>query len=146
MRWVTRQGAKVDRIACPWLIRKFVDPGAEFLFVPAEEVMRVAEEQGAIPFDVPGVELTHRGDRCSFDAIMAKYDLRDPALEELARIVRAADTRRPDLAPEAAGLEAIAEGFRRVSRDDADNMAKQFPLYDALYAYCKLKAGAGRGP
>lgn len=140
MKWVTREKAKVDRIACPWLIKKFVDPAAEFLFVPAERVKEVAEKEGAIPFDAPGVELTHyrEGDKeyVSFDAIIRKYGLTDPALLELARIVRGADARIPDAPPESAGLEAAALGFRRISRDDFENMQLQFPAYDALYEYC----------
>lgn len=139
MKWVTRKGARVDRIACPWLIERFIDPGAEFLFVPPEEVLEVAEREKAVPFDVPGVELGHHGERCSFDAFIERYGLKDPALLELARIVRGADTPK-DWAPESAGLRAAAEGFRLNSRDDHENMALQFPLYDALYTYCKAKA------
>jgi len=143
MKWVTRESAKVDRIACPWLIRKFVDPGAEFLFVPAAKVNDVAKAEGATAFDAPGVELTHyrEGDHefVSFDAIVRKYGLKDPALLELAKIVRGADAKIPDAPPESAGLEAAAIGFRRNANDDFDNMRLQFPLYDALYAYCKAK-------
>jgi hypothetical protein len=143
MKWVTREKAKVDRIACPWLIRKFVDPQAEFLFVPREKVLDVAKEQNAIPYDSPGAELFHykeEGDeRCSFDAIIRKYGLKDAALLDMAEIVRAADAapRNPRL--EGAGLEALALGFRENARDDFDNMRLQFPAYDALYAYCQLK-------
>jgi len=140
MRWVTREKAKVDRIACPWLIKKFVDPEAEFLFIPAEKVMQVAKEQNAIPFDVPAVELGHHGDKCSFDAIIAKYNLQDKALLELAKIVRGADTANRTLTPESPGLVAVAEGFRAITKDDFDNMNKQFSVYDALYEYCKMKA------
>lgn len=139
MRWVTREKAHVDRIACPWLITRFVDPKAEFLFVPADRVLEIAKEKDAIPFDAKGVELGHHGEFCSFDAIIRKYRLTDPALLELARIVRGADTNRPDLAPEAAGLDSIATGFRVISKDDFDNMARQFPMYDGLYAFCKMK-------
>lgn len=139
MKWVTREKAKVDRIACPWLIKKFVDSQAEFLFVSPDKVMQVAKEQGAVPFDVPNVELGHRGDKSSFDAIIEKYGLKDAVLLELANIVRGADTHRPELAPESVGLEAIAEGFRQISKDDYDNMSKQFHLYDALYSYCRWK-------
>jgi hypothetical protein len=139
MKWVTREKAKVDRIACPWVIKKFVDPQAEFLFVSADKVMQVAKEQNAIPFDVPNVELGHHGDKCSFDAIIEKYNLRDKALLELAKIVRGADTTNRTLTPESPGLAAIAEGFRAVTKDDFDNMGKQFHVYDALYEYCKLK-------
>ena len=139
MKWVTREKAKVDRIACPWLIKKFVDSKAEFLFVPANKVLEVAKAKGAIPFDIPNIELGHHDDKCSFDAIIEKYDLKDPALLELAKIVRAADTDRKELATESIGLEAIAEGFRQITKDDFDNMSKQFYVYDALYAYCERK-------
>lgn len=139
MKWVTRVKAKVDRIACPWLIKNFVDREAEFIFVPAEEVLESARREGAVPFDIAGVELGHHGDRCSFDAIIRKYGLSDPTLKELAKIVRGADTEAKDLTPESRGLEAIATGFREISKDDSDNMSKQFFVYDALYAYCKLK-------
>lgn len=139
MKWVTRERAKVDRIACPWLIRNFVDKEAEFLFVPGDKVMEMTEKEGAFPFDVPDVELGHQGDKCTFDAIVEKYRLTDPALLELAKIVRGADTSAKDLTPESRGLEAIATGFRQISKDDHENMKKQFPVYDALYAYCKLK-------
>lgn len=137
MKWVTRRKARVDRIACPWLIRRFIDPGAEFLFVPEAEVMETARREEALPFDVPDVELGHHGDRCSFDAFLDKYGLADRALLALARIVRGADTDARDLAPEARGLYAVASGFREITRDDVENMALQFPVYDALYAYCR---------
>jgi hypothetical protein len=140
MKWVTRARPKIDRVACPWLIRRFVDPAAEFLYVPPGEVMAVAAREGAIPYDVPGVELGHHGDQCSFDAIIRKYDLRDPALARLATIVRAADTGAPHLAPEAPGLEAIAEGFRLAFTDDQELLARELPVYDALYAYCRRQA------
>lgn len=143
MKWVTREKAKVDRIACPWLISRFVDPKAEFLFVPREKVLEVAKEKGAIPFDTPGAELHHfteDGDeRCSFDAIVKKYNLTDPALLDVAEIVRTADAAPRKRRPEGAGLEAMALGFRTNAKDDFDNMRHQFPAYDALYAYCKLK-------
>lgn len=139
MNWITREKAHVDRIACPWLIKRFVDPDAEFLFVPADQVLQSAKEENAIPYDAKGVELGHHGEFCSFDAIVKKYKLRDPALRELAKIVRGADTDRPDLAPESAGLDSIATGFRLISDDDFDNMEKQWPVYDALYAFCKWK-------
>lgn len=141
MKWVTRERAKVDRIACPWLIKKFVDPEAEFVFVPADKVGEVAKQTGAVPFDAPGVELTHyeEGGReyVSFDAVIKKYGLNDPALLEVAKIVRGADAKIPDAPPESAGLEAAAAGFRRLARDDHENMKLQFPLYDALYEYCR---------
>lgn len=136
MKWVTRARPKVDRVACPWLIRRFVDPQAEFLYVPADQVMAVASREGAIPFDVPDVELGHVGPECSFDAIIRKYALADPALQRLARIVRGADTSAKDLTPESRGLEAIAEGFRLAYADDHELLAREMPVYDALYAYC----------
>jgi hypothetical protein len=143
MKWVTREKAKVDRIACPWLIRRFVDPTAEFIFVPAEKVVEVARKEGAIPFDAPGIELTHfkveGKEFVSFDAIVRKYKLADPALLELAKIVRGADARIPDAPPESAGLEAAATGFRGKAKDDFENMRLQFPLYDALYEFCQMK-------
>ncbi len=137
MKWVTRRKARVDRIACPWLIRRFIDKDAEFLFVPEDQVMETARREGALPFDVPGVELGHHGERCSFDAFLERYQLADPALQALAQIVRGADTDARQIAREAWGLYAVASGFREISRDDFDNMALQFPVYDALYAYCR---------
>jgi hypothetical protein len=149
MKWVTRERAKVDRIACPWLIKKFVDPSAEFLFVPAERVKEVAQKEGAIPFDAPGVELTHYreegSERVSFDAIIRKYGIQDKALLELAKIVRGADAKIPDAPPESAGLEAAALGFRALAKDDFENTKLQFPAYDALYEYCKLKLSGAAG-
>jgi len=146
VKWVTREKARVDRIACPWLIRKFIDPKAEFLYVPKEKVMQVAKNEGAIPFDTPGAELHHyeeAGRQCvSFDAIIRKYKLTDPALLELARIVRVADGGSGREA-EAAGLEAAATGFQILAVDDLENQRLQFPLYDALYAYCKWKIERG---
>ncbi len=143
MKWVTRERAKVDRIACPWLISRFVDPDAEFLFVPREKVLEVAKSEDAIPFDTPGAELYHYQengeDRCTFDAIIRKYGLTDPALLDLAEIVRTADTNQAVPRPEGAGLEAMALGFREKAKDDFDNMRMQFPAYDAFYEYCKLK-------
>ena len=139
MKWVTREHAMVDRIACPWLIKNFVDKEADFLFVPAEKVLEAAQNESAIPFDVQGVELGHHGDEVSFDAIMKKYNLTDPALIELAKIVRGADTANRTLTHESLGLFAYAHGFRQISRDDYDNMRLQFPAYDALYAFCKMK-------
>ncbi len=143
MKWVTREKAKVDRIACPWLIKRFVDPDAAFLFVPAEKVKEVALREGAIPFDAPGVELTHYKEegkeRVSFDAIIKEYGLKDGALLELAKIVRGADAKIPDAPPESAGLEGAALGFRAMAKDDFENMRLQFPVYDALYEYCKAQ-------
>ena len=143
MKWVTRAKARVDRIACPWLIRRFIDKQAEFLFVPDAEVLATASRESATPYDVPGVELGHHGERCSFDAFLEKYRLTDPALQALALIVRGADTDARGIAKEAWGLYAVASGFREISRDDFENMERQFPVYDALYAYCR--SGLTRG-
>ena len=139
MKWITRERARVDRIACPWLIARFIDPQPEFLFVPAPRVLEVAAREGAIPYDVPDVELGHHGAECSFDAFVDRYELGDPALQALARIVRGADTDDRGLVPESAGLYAAATGFQATSRDDFDNMARQFPMYDAYYAYCRAR-------
>ena len=137
MKWVTRSRPKVDRVACPWLIKRFVDPQAEFLYVPTDQVMEVAKREGAIPFDVANVELGHDGPNCSFDAIIKKYNLTDRALQRLAVIVRGADTEAKDLTPESRGLEAIAEGFRLVYGDDHELLERELSVYDALYAYCQ---------
>jgi hypothetical protein len=139
MKWITREHAKVDRIACPWLIKNFVDKDAEFLFVPAHKVIEISKKENAIPFDVPNAELGHHGDECSFDAILKKYELDkiDPKLLELAKIVRGADTPNRSLTPQSEGLLAIAVGFSINSKDDFENMTKQFPVYDALYSFCK---------
>jgi len=137
MKWVTREKARVDRIACPWLISRFIDRDPTFLFVPSDHVRQVAEREGAIPYDIPDVELGHHGERCSFDAFLDKYTLDDPALRALALIVRGADTDARQLTPESSGLYALATGFQAMAKDDHDNMAKQFPAYDALYAYCR---------
>ncbi|MDG6904075.1 MAG: chromate resistance protein [Nitrososphaerota archaeon] len=148
MKWITREKAKVDRIACPWLIKKFVDPQAEFLFVPKEKVLEIAKSKNATPFDTPGAELMHYKEngeeRVSFDAVIRKYRLNDPALLELAKIVRGADAKIPDRPHESAGLEAAALGFRAIAKDDFENMKLQFPFYDAMYGYCqqRLKEGA----
>ena len=141
MKWITREHVKVDRVACPWLITKFVDPKAEFLFAPVERIMEMAAKEGAIPFDAPGVELGHHEGKCSFEAILLKYKIRDPALQALAEIVHGADVKEDvNLRPESAGLKAIAEGFGRIGlRDDHDILDREFPVYDALYAYCKQK-------
>jgi hypothetical protein len=147
MKWVTRERVKVDRVACPWLIRKFVDPQAEFLFVPADRVTVVAEQEGAIPYDVPNVELGHHGQECSFDAIVTKYGLAgDPALVLLAKIVNGADTDNTLWdQPEAAGLNAVAEGFRHLGfKDDHELIAAEWVVYDALYAYCREMVRRGR--
>jgi len=148
MKWVTRQNAKVDRIACPWLIRRFVDPDAEFLYVPPNEVAGVARDQAAIPYDVPDVELGHVDGRCSFESILIKYHLTDPALRVMGRIVHGADIPQ-DVAiePEAAGLRAIAEGFSLTFGDrDLEKLAAETPVYDALYAWCAARVAGSRGP
>jgi hypothetical protein len=139
MKWVTREKARVDRIACPWLINRFIDRDPTFLFVPSSQVLAVAERESAIPYDIPGVELGHHGERCSCDAFFDKYKLDDPALRALALIVRGADTEARQLTPESPGLYALATGFQALAKDDYENMAKQFPAYDALYAYCRGK-------
>jgi len=138
MFWITRSHVHVDRVASPWLIKRFVDSEARFVFVPKDRVLPVAEETGAIPFDVPGVELGHHEGKCSFEAILSKYDLTDPALRRLANIVHAADIAE-DLHtdPLAPGLEAIASGFGLLYADDTANLDAQFALYDALYAWCR---------
>ena len=141
MKWVTRARPKVDRVACPWLIKKFVDRQAEFLYVPPEQVMEVAKREGAIPFDVANVELGHEGQYCSFDAIIKKYKLTDRALQRLALIVRGADTDAKDLTPQSRGLDAIAEGFRLFYQDDHELLEREMSVYDALYAYCRQTSG-----
>lgn len=147
MKWITREKAKVDRIACPWLIKKFVDPQAELIFVPADKVLAEAKRVGGISYDAPGAELTHfkedGNDYVSFDAIIKKHGLKDPALLELAKIVRGADAKIPDAPRESAGLEAAALGFRVLAKDDFDNMRMQFPMYDALYKFCQQKVETG---
>ncbi len=137
MKWVTRERPKIDRIACPWLIARFIDPHAEFLYVPAADVSRVAREQGAIPYDVPNVEYGHVGELCSFDAFLDKHQLTDPALQRLAAIVRGADTGRPDLTPQSAGLLAISRGLSMNFSDDHELLRYGMRLYDALYAWCQ---------
>jgi rhodanese-related sulfurtransferase len=137
MRWVTRERPKIDRIACPWLIRRFIDPQAEFLYVPSAEVRRIAAERDAVPYDIPGVKFSHQGDRCSFDAFLAAYRLTDPALAELALIVRGADTAHLELAPQAAGLVAVSLGLSRLYKDDHEMLEHGMIVYDALYAWCK---------
>ncbi len=144
MLWVTRSHVHVDRVACPWLIRRFVDSEAQFLFVPRSQVDRVAAETGAIPFDAPGVALGHHDGQCSFKTILETYGLTDPGLLRLARIVHAADI-AADLHtdPIAPGLEAIASGFSLILPDDAANLERQFVVYDALYAWCRLQVAGG---
>ncbi len=139
MKWVTREHVKVERVACPWLIRRFVDPEAEFLFVPADQVLAVAQREGAIPFDAPGVELGHHGERCSFEAIVDRYAVQDPAVWKLARIVNGADAKQETYnMPEAPGLRAIAFGFARLGLGgDQEIVDREAIVYDALYAYCQ---------
>jgi rhodanese-related sulfurtransferase len=136
-RWVTRERPKIDRIACPWLVRRFVDPDAEFLYVPAPDVKRVAAEREAVPYDIPDVEFSHEGERCSFDAFLRHFGLGEPALDELARIVRGADTNRMDLAPQAAGLAAVSLGLSLNCKDDLEMLEHGMTLYDALYSWCR---------
>ncbi len=136
MKWITRERPKIDRIACPWLIQKFVDPEAEFLYVPKDKVLTAAREKDAIPYDIPGVELTHDGTSCSFDAIIKKYKVEDPAVLALAKIVRAADTDTLDTAPEAAGLLAITKGLSANMPDDHAMLKAGMVIYDALYTWC----------
>ena len=148
MKWVTRKNASVDRIACPWLIKRFIDPDAEFLYVPAPDVISVAEREGALPYDVAGVDLGHVDGRCSFESIIHKYELKDPALDRLALIVHGADV-SADLAitPEAAGLKAIAHGFAIVhGEDDHLKIELETPMYDALYAWCQHQVGRVKPP
>ena len=144
MKWITRRNIKVDRVACPWLIRRFVDPQAEFIFVEEWELVAAAKAQDAVPFDAPRlseVKLNHRGDRCSFEAILEDFDLRDPALARLALIVRAADVKGQEhAAEEGVGLRAMAEGFASMGLSDEERLARQFPVYDALYEYARKKA------
>jgi rhodanese-related sulfurtransferase len=136
-RWVTRERPKIDRIACPWLVRRFIDPGAEFLYVPVSEVHSAANEKTATPYDVAGVEFTHVGERCSFDAFLDNFHLKDPALDRLATIVRGADTSRLDLAPQAPGLLAISQGLSLNFKNDHDMLEHGLVMYDALYAWCR---------
>jgi hypothetical protein len=137
MKWITRERPKIDRVACPWLIARFIDQQPVFLFVPPEQVVPQSVATGAIPYDVPGVELTHDGPLCSFDAFLRKYELSDPSLHEVAIIVRGADTARLDLAPQCAGLLAISLGLSHNFRDDQEMLAHGFMTYDALYAWIK---------
>ena len=147
MKWITREKVKVDRVACPWLIKKFIDPEAAFLFVPEEKVLEVAKREGATPFDVKGIEFGHHGKECSFDALVKKYDLgREPAIALLAKIVNGADTDNTLWnQPEAAGLNAIAEGFRHLGfKNDLEVIAAESIVYDALYAYCQEMIRRGK--
>ncbi len=145
MLWVTRSHVHVDRVACPWLITRFVDNDAEFLFVPKNQVEQVARETGAIPFDAPGVELGHKDGRCSFESIMLKYDLKEPGLVRLAQIVHSADVSEDiEKDPIAPGLEAIASGYSLRFPEDEENLAHQFEVYDGLYAWCRLEAARSK--
>ncbi len=137
MKWVTRERPKIDRIACPWLIARFIDKQPEFLFVPPAQVLNVATETGAVPYDIPGVEMSHVGELCSFDAFLKKHNLTDPALQQLAVIVRGADTAHPELAPQAPGLLAISLGLSRLFADDREMLRHGMVMYDALYAWCR---------
>ena len=145
MKWVTRSHVHVDRVACPWLITRFIDNEAEFLFVPKSEIDRVAKETGAIPFDAPGAELGHHEGRCSFESIIKKYDQKEPGLLRLAQIVHSADISEDiDKDPLARGLEAIASGFSLRYPEDEENLSYQFEVYDALYAWCRLQVAKGQ--
>jgi len=137
MKWVTRERPKIDRIACPWLIARFIDDAPEFLYVPSADVLSVAERTGAVPYDIPGVEMSHVGERCSFDAFLAKHHLDDPALQQLALIVRGADTSRLELTPQSAGLYALSLGLSKTFADDHEMLKHGMVMYDALYAWCR---------
>jgi len=139
MKWVTRERPKIDRIACPWLIARFIDPEAQFLYVRAAAVMKMARETGATPFDVPDVEYGHHGEKCSFDAFLERYRLTDPALLRLAEIVRGADTGRPDLTAQSPGLLAVSQGLSAVFTDDHEMLLHGMVVYDALYAWCQAQ-------
>jgi hypothetical protein len=139
VKWVTREFVHVDRTACPWLIMKFIDPQAEFIFVPAEKIEEIVTDQGATPFDALGVKLGHRDGKCSFETIIEEYELKDPVLGELAKIVHSADTRDTALAPEGVGLGAIMTGARFNVKDDFEAVEKAAHVYDALYSYCKIE-------
>ena len=136
-KWVTREHPKIDRIACPWLIRRFIDPQAEFIYVPTKDVLKVAKETGGTPYDIDGVEFTHEGERCSFDTILRIYGIKDPALDHLAEIVRGADTSRHDLTPQCGGLFAISLGLSANFPDDHEMLGHGMVMYDALYAWCR---------
>lgn len=136
MQWITRERPKIDRIACPWLIARFIDRAPEFLYVPSCDVQRIAKETGAIPYDIPGVELSHVGELCSFDAFLIKYALDDAPLRQLAAIVRGADTSRLELTPQSAGLYAMSLGLSRNFADDHEMLQHGMVMYDALYAWC----------
>lgn len=145
MKWITRERPKIDRIACPWLIGRFIDKAPEFLYFPADSVLAVAKASGAIPYDIPGVELSHVGEHCSFDAFVRKYHLNDPALDRLAAIVRAADTDTLTQSPQAPGLLAISLGLSANIRDDQDLLKAALPVYDALYTWCRSLSAERHG-
>jgi len=141
MKWVTRERPKTDRIACPWLIKNFIDPEAEFLYVPADQVLEVAEREGAHSYDAPGAEYTHRDDLCSFEVLLEEYGLDDPALQKLALIVHGADVAEDrDATPQSPGLLAVAEGFHLLELGDHRQLELSLPVYDALYAWCKSQS------
>ena len=144
MKWVTRSHVHVDRVACPWLISRFVDSDAEFIFVPKSRIQEVVDKEEAIPFDAPGVELGHHNGDCSFDTIIKKYELTDKALLQLGKIVNAADTGKMDQEPISIGFEAIAVGYSIRFPDDLENLDRQFEVYDALYSYCRLLVAQGQ--
>jgi hypothetical protein len=144
MKWITRSHVHVDRVACPWLITRFIDSEAEFLFVSKSKVMEIAEKEGDIPFDTPGAHLHHRDDLCTFDVIINEYGLTDKALLRMAKVINAADTNRPEADPLAAGVEAIAVGYGLRFPDDRENIKRQFEVYDALYAWCRLDEAGGK--
>ena len=141
MKWVTRERPKIDRIACPWLIARFIDTAPEFLYVPADEVLTTAKATGAIPYDIPDVEMTHVGPLCSFDAFLRKYELANPALQQLALIVRGADTSQLGLTPQSAGLYALSLGLSHSFKNDHEMLKHGMVMYDALYAWCKSCQG-----
>ncbi len=145
MKWITRERPKIDRIACPWLITRFIDDAPEFLFVPSDKVLSIAAAKGAIPYDVPDVELSHDGDLCSFDAFLKKYALTDPALHHLAAIIRGADTGRPDLTPQSAGLLAVSLGLSHNFGDDHEMLRQGLVMYDALYSWARALQGEAHG-
>ena len=144
MKWVTREHPRTDRIACPWLIRKFIDPGAEIVYVPHDEVLTYAEREGAISFDAPGARYTHRDGMCSFETLIAEYEITDPAVAVLARVVHGADVSEDrDVTPQSCGLEAIADGFALLELDDQRQLELELPVYDALYAWAQHEVAAG---
>jgi hypothetical protein len=142
MKWITRERPRIDRLACPWLIARFIDKEPEFLYVPAAEVRAIADKTGAIPYDIPNVKFGHVGEKCSFDAFIAEYKLDAPGLDRLADIVRGADTSRPELTPQSPGLLAISSGLGQVYSNDHDMLRHGMVMYDALYAWCRQQADA----